>query len=305
MLVPPIGTIQYITHPLLRKKAVDFAVLRLDQIDDEVSGNKFFKLKYNLKAAKESGKKTILTFGGAFSNHIFATASAAHAAGLPSIGVIRGQDADLGNPTLRHAKEMGMVLRLVDRESYRNKDSPEFLDKLKEEFGDFYLIPEGGTNELAIAGTKEILGKETAGFSHICVSIGTGGTFAGLAATIKNHQNLLGFSSLKGDFIYRQISEMLAKYEIKPKGSHAVHAEYHFGGYGKTKPELIGFLQWFHSEFGIPLDPIYTGKLAFALWDLIGKDHFAKQSRILMIHTGGLQGNEGFSEKTGIILPAT
>ncbi len=284
---------------------MDFGVLRLDQIDDGVSGNKFFKLKYNLKAAKESGKKTILTFGGAFSNHIHATASAAHAAGLPSIGVIRGQDADLSNPTLRHAKEMGMVLRLVDRESYRNKDSPEFLDKLKEEFGDFYLIPEGGTNELAIAGTKEIMGKETTEFSHICVSIGTGGTFAGLAATIENHQNLLGFSSLKGDFIYRQISELLAKYEISPRGRLAIHAEYHFGGYGKTKPELIEFLKWFHSEFGIPLDPIYTGKLAFSLWDLIGKDHFAKQSRILMIHTGGLQGNAGFSEKTGISLPAT
>lgn len=292
-----------VSHPLLEEKRVKLSVMRLDQIHAEISGNKFFKLKYNLEAAKVSGKNTILTFGGAFSNHIYATASAAHAEELQSIGVIRGKDVDLNNPTLSHARSMGMKLHLVDREAYRMKDSPEFLQKLKNRFGDFDLIPEGGTNELAIVGAKEILGEESSGFSHICVSIGTGGTFAGLASAIESHQTLLGFSSLKGDFIHGEIASLLAKHDIKPKGNYEIHTDFHFGGYGKTKPELIEFIQWFYTEFGIPLDPIYTGKLAFGIWNLIGKDHFPKQSQLLMIHTGGLQGNAGFSEKTGISLP--
>lgn len=280
-------------------------MLRLDQIHAAVSGNKFFKLKYNLEAAKESGKNTVLTFGGAFSNHIYATASAARAEGLQSIGVIRGKDADLENPTLHHAQKMGMRLHLVDRDSYRKKDSPGFLHMLNQEFGDFYLIPEGGTNELAIRGTSEILGKEHSEFSHVCVSIGTGGTFAGLASAMESHQALLGFSSLKGDFIHGEINGLLQKHEIEPRGELAIRSDYHFGGYGKTKPELLEFMQWFYSEFGIPLDPIYTGKLAFGLWDLVGKGHFPNNSHILMIHTGGLQGNAGFAEKTGIELPRT
>ncbi|MBN7809547.1 pyridoxal-phosphate dependent enzyme [Algoriphagus sp. H41] len=305
MLLPQPFTIQPISHALLAEKGVKLAVMRLDQIHAAVSGNKFFKLKYNLEAAKESGKSTVLTFGGAFSNHIYATASAARSEGLQSIGVIRGKDVDLENPTLRHAQKMGMKLHLVDRDSYRKKDSPEFLDLLKKEFGDFYLVPEGGTNALAIRGTSEILGKEHSEFSHVCVSIGTGGTFAGLASAMENHQTLLGFSSLKGDFIHGEINALLEKHEIKPRGELAIRSDYHFGGYAKTKPELIAFMTWFYAEFGVPLDPIYTGKLAFGLWDLVGKGHFPKNSHILMIHTGGLQGNAGFAEKTGIELPRT
>ncbi len=303
MLSPQTLTLQSISHPLLTEKEVQLAVLRLDQVHPEVSGNKFFKLKYNLETAKELGKKTVLTFGGAFSNHIHATASAAHAEGLQSIGVIRGQDADSENPTLRHARKMGMRLHLLDRESYRTKNSPEFLEKLRDQFGDFYLIPEGGTNGLAIRGTQEILGEAYSGFSHSCVSIGTGGTFAGLAASLKNHQSLIGFSSLKGEFISGEIETLLATHGIESPRKMEIRKDCHFGGYGKFKPELIGFIRWFYSEFSIPLDPIYTGKMAYGLWDLIGKDHFPKQSRILMVHTGGLQGNAGFAERTGIDLP--
>lgn len=303
MLQPdPIG-LQQLSHTLLDEKRVKVSVLRLDQVHPIVSGNKFFKLKYNLGEAKKLGKKTILTFGGAFSNHIYATASAAHLAGFQSIGIIRGKDADRNNPTLAHAQQMGMQLHFVDRESYRKKSSPEFLENLKSQFGDFYLIPEGGTNELAIEGTKEILVGLDFSFTHFCVSIGTGGTFAGLAASLQNHQTLIGLSSLKGEFIHEEVAKLLDTNEIQSKGSLEIKTEYHFGGYGKHKPELLEFMGWFYNEFKIPLDPIYTGKMAFGAWDLIKKDHFPSGSKVLLIHTGGLQGNAGFTAKTGIALP--
>lgn len=303
MLQPEPIALQQLTHSLLEEKSVQVLVLRLDQVHSEVSGNKFFKLRYNLEEAKKLGKKAILTFGGAFSNHIYATSSAAHLYGFQSIGIIRAEDADLNNPTLAHAEKMGMQLHFVDRESYRQKNSPEFRQGLKDQFGDFYLIPEGGTNELAIEGTKEILTGLDADFTHFCISIGTGGTFTGLAASLKSHQTLIGFSSLKGEFIHQEIANLLETNKIQPKGLLEIKTEYHFGGYGKHKPELIDFMSRFYNEFKIPLDPIYTGKMVFGLWDLIGKDHLPRGSRILLIHTGGLQGNAGFTSKTGIELP--
>lgn len=303
MLVQQPAPIQHLSHPFLTEKGIQLDVLRLDKVHSEVSGNKFFKLNHNLEEAKKLGKRTILTFGGAFSNHIYATASAARLEGFQTIGIIRGEDADLRNPTLLHAKKMGMHLHLVDRTSYRNKTSPEFLEKLEAQFGDFYLIPEGGTNELAIQGTKEILTSPHHEYSHFCISIGTGGTFAGLAASIHSQQTLLGFSSLKGDFIKKEIENLLSKNRIHPRGKLEIQTEFHFGGYGKYTNELLEFILWFYEEFKIPLDPIYTGKMANGVWNLIQKDHFPPGSKILLIHSGGLQGNAGFAEKTGIELP--
>ncbi len=303
MLQPEPVALQYLSNSLLREKKVEVAVLRLDQVHPTVSGNKFFKLKYNLEEAKKLGKKMILTFGGAFSNHIYATASAALSEGLQSIGIIRGEETHDTNPTLSHAKASGMKLHFVDRESYRRKGSPEFLKSLNAQFGDFYLIPEGGTNALAIQGTKEVLKDSHAEFSQICVSIGTGGTFAGLADSLKTHQKLVGFSSLKGEFIHQEIDDLLKSNQIHPAGSYEIKTAFHFGGYGKHKQELIEFMRWFYQEFNIPLDPIYTGKMTFGIWDLIRRNHFSPESKILLIHTGGLQGNIGFSAKTGISLP--
>lgn len=303
MLQPSPVSTQPLAHSLLEEKGVQVAVLRLDQLHQEVSGNKFFKLKYNLAEAEKLGKKTLLTFGGAFSNHIYATASAAHSGGFKSIGIIRGEDADLSNPTLAHAQGKGMQLYLVDRETYREKNTQAFLERLNAKFGDFYFIPEGGTNNLAIQGTQEILSDSTNEFTSISVCIGTGGTFAGLAASLKAHQNLLGFSALKGSFIHQEIQKLLATHDISTAGTFEVKTDYHFGGYGDYKTELTDFMSWFYEEFQIPLDPIYTGKMAFGLWDLIRKDHFPRNSKILMIHSGGLQGNAGFTAKTGINLP--
>ncbi|MCU0402714.1 MAG: pyridoxal-phosphate dependent enzyme [Algoriphagus sp.] len=278
-------------------------MLRLDQVHSSVSGNKFFKLKYNLEEAKNQGNSTILTFGGAFSNHIHATASAANQLGLKSIGVIRGEEIDQTNPTLAHARDQGMHLHFISREEYRKKNSEEFIIKLKDTFGDFYLIPEGGTNPLAIIGTSEILTQQHQEYTHICTSIGTGGTFAGLALGLKPKQILMGFSSLKGEFIREEVQQILSKNVIQSVGKLDINTNNHFGGYAKWTPELIDFIGWFWKEFRIPLDPIYTGKMVAGFFDLVQKDQFAQGSKILLIHTGGLQGNAGFYHRTGIELP--
>jgi 1-aminocyclopropane-1-carboxylate deaminase len=294
---------QILTHPLFLEKQVQVSMLRLDSIHPEVSGNKFFKLKYNLTEAKNQSKNTILTFGGAYSNHIYATASATQEVGLQSIGIIRGDHQDLKNPTLLHAQSKGMNLHFISREEYRKKNTPEFLTKLQSQFGNFYLIPEGGTTSQAILGTAEILQEEHYNFTHICTSIGTGGTYCGLAESLAPHQTLLGFSSLKGEFIRKEIQQLLEKYHIQGKGNLAVMTSYHFGGYAKWNPELIRFMHEFHKDFGIILDPIYTSKMVFGFWDLLQKKHFPANSKILLIHTGGLQGNIGFTQRTGIRLP--
>jgi 1-aminocyclopropane-1-carboxylate deaminase len=268
-----------------------------------VSGNKFYKLKYNLEKAQKSGFSTVLTFGGAFSNHIYATAAAARIEGFRSIGLIRGEEPFPLNPTLSFAKEQGMQLDFLIREDYRKKAEDSFIEKLKEKFGVFYLIPEGGTNSLAIKGTKEILGNEDAEFTHIGCSIGTGGTFTGLAESIKPHQHLLGFSSLKGDFIHSEINHLFGENDINPKGKTNIFNTYHFGGYGKSGPDLLDFIQWFYTQTQIPLDPIYTGKMMFGIFDLVRKDFFEKGSHILAIHSGGLQGIAGFNQRLGTSLP--
>lgn len=303
MLIPEPLSIQALFSSEVAEKSVEVAVLRLDEIHPLVSGNKFFKLKYNLQAAQKQGKRTLLTFGGAFSNHIYATAFAANLAELQSIGIIRGEETNRANPTLAQAQKMGMQLHFVDRETYRKKNSSDFLENLSAQFGDFYLIPEGGTNAMAILGTKEILASSSAEFTHICVPIGTGGTFAGLAASLQRHQRLIGFSSLKGEFIHDEVEALLSRHQIYPEGSLEIRNEYHFGGYGKHKPAEIEFIKWFYAKFKIPLDPVYTGKMVYGVWDLIAKDHFPPGSKILLIHTGGLQGNAGFKAKTGIDLP--
>lgn len=292
-----------LTYPFFEEKGIEVSMLRLDQIHSTVSGNKFFKLKYNLDEAQRQGKSVILTFGGAFSNHIHACASATKELGLKSIGVIRGEDMDKNNPTLVHARALGMELYFVSREEYRTKNTEEFNIKLKDVFGDIYLIPEGGTNSLAIKGTSEILTQHHREFSHFCTSIGTGGTFAGMALGLQPKQTLIGFSSLKGEFIREDIRQLLLNNGLEPLGKLEINTTYHFGGYAKSTVKLIEFIRWFWKEFGIPLDPIYTGKMVAGFFDLVQKNHFPKGSKILLIHTGGLQGNAGFQHRTGIQLP--
>lgn len=273
---------------------VQLFLKREDLIHPFISGNKFRKLKYNLEEAKTFGFKTLLSFGGAFSNHIAAVAAAGKEFGFNTIGIIRGEelfDKIDENSTLKFAEQSGMRFKFVTRAVYRNKTSEHFIEELKAEFGDFYLLPEGGTNTLAVKGCEEILTDQDKDFDYICCSVGTGGTVSGLINCSKPSQQILGFSSLKGDFLKEDIGKFVEKKNWQ------LITDYHFGGYAKINEALISFINGFKSKNQIPLDPIYTGKMMFGIFDLIEKGFFPKGSKILAIHTGGLQGIEGMNLK--------
>ncbi len=283
---------QYVHLPILEEKNIILALKREDLLHPFVSGNKYRKLKYNLKAAQEKGCSTLLTFGGAFSNHIAAVAYAGRERGIKTIGVIRGEELHENwhqNPTLAQAYENGMRFKFVSRQAYKEKEHIEFIALLKKEYGDFYLIPEGGTNPLAVKGCEEILVAQDSEFDIICTCVGTGGTVAGLINTSHQHQQVLGFSALKGDFLKETINQITIKHNWR------LLTEYHFGGYAKITSELVVFINNFKAETGIPLDPIYTGKMLFGLFHMIKNDNFAKGTKILAVHTGGIQGIEGMN----------
>jgi 1-aminocyclopropane-1-carboxylate deaminase len=275
---------------------VELFVKREDLIHPIVSGNKFRKLKYNILKAQDEGFTKILTFGGAYSNHIAATAEACDIIGLKSIGIIRGQELgeDLqktlaGNPTLNFAFQKNMELFFVTRNDYKLKEHSPYFKKLFKSDSTLYTIPEGGTNDLAIKGCTEILTPEDDNFDVICSSVGTGGTVAGLIEATKPHQYVLGFSALKGDFLAKEISRWTSK------SDWSLQTDFHFGGYAKVNSELIDFMNSFQNRYQIQLDPIYTGKMFYGIFELIASNFFSKNTRILAIHTGGLQGIEGMN----------
>ncbi|TXE17586.1 1-aminocyclopropane-1-carboxylate deaminase/D-cysteine desulfhydrase [Psychroserpens burtonensis] len=259
-----------------------------------ISGNKYRKLKYNLIEAKKTEKDTLLTFGGAYSNHIAAVAAVGREFEFKTIGIIRGEELASkidSNPTLKFAQSSGMSFKFISREQYRNKTTDEFISDLKNEFGDFYLIPEGGTNTLAIKGCEEILTEADREYDYICCSVGTGGTISGLINSALPHQKIIGFPALKGDFLSEEITKFARNKNWE------LNTNYHFGGYAKINDELIDFINQFKGLHSIPLDPIYTGKMMFGIYDLIDKGYFPKHSKILAIHTGGLQGIEGMNQR--------
>jgi 1-aminocyclopropane-1-carboxylate deaminase len=272
--------------------SVKVFIRREDLIHPFVSGNKFRKLKYNLLQAKKEKHHTLLTFGGAYSNHIAATAFAGKEDGFQTIGVIRGEELESKineNPTLQFAQDCGMKFEFVSRDAYRLKDTANFIEKLREKYGSFYLVPEGGTNEFAVNGCEEILTKTDEDYDFICCAVGTGGTISGLINSSFEGQKVLGFPALKGDFLQKDIRN------FAKKDNFSLINEYHFGGYGKVTSELIEFINSFYKNNKIPLDPIYTGKMVFGVIDLIQKNYFPKNAKILLIHTGGLQGVAGMN----------
>ncbi len=273
---------------------VEVYIKREDLLHEFVSGNKIRKLKYNLLKAKEENHDTILTFGGAFSNHISAVSFACKELGFNSIGVIRGEelsDKIHENPTLAFAKQNEMSFEFVSREDYRKKDSEEFIENLKQKFGKFYLVPEGGTNDLAVKGCEEILTEQDEKFDYLCTSVGTGGTISGIINASKSHQKVLGFPALKGDFLENEIRKFTKNDTWK------LIKNYHFGGYAKINSELISFINEFKKQTNIPLDPVYTAKMCFGISDMIHKNYFEKGTKILLIHTGGLQGIAGMNQR--------
>lgn len=273
---------------------IELYMKREDELHPFVSGNKFRKLKYNLIEAKTLGFKTLLTFGGAFSNHIAAVSAAGVLEGFKTIGVIRGEELQSKiheNETLSFAKKNGMQLHFMSRENYRNKESKTTITELQKLFGEFYILPEGGTNTLAIKGCEEILSPDDNVFDFICCPVGTGGTVSGLINSATMNQKVLGFSALKGDFLKNNISKFVTQKNWE------LITEFHFGGYAKINEELIRFLNTFNSDFNILLDPVYTGKMMFGVFKMIKNGDFPKGAKILAIHTGGLQGIPGMNSK--------
>ncbi len=266
--------------------SVHLDIKRIDLIHPQISGNKFFKLKYNLLAAKQQGLSTILTFGGAYSNHIAATAYAAHIFGLNSIGIIRGEELASKplNPTLEKAQSLGMHLYFVSRTEYRLRDDANYIQQLNNQFPNTFIIPEGGTNKLAAQGCQEILSQsDLQNYDVICCAVGTGGTISGLIEKSSAHQKVMGFSALKGDFLQQEIQQWTKKQNWSLTNAYCC------GGYAKTSPELFAFIESFEAKYAVPLEPIYTGKMMFGLFDLIKNHYFPEGTRILAIHSGGLQ----------------
>ncbi|MEE9350606.1 MAG: pyridoxal-phosphate dependent enzyme [Flavobacteriaceae bacterium] len=284
---------------LYSKNDVSVYMKREDLLHQYVSGNKFRKLKYNILEAQETNKRTLLTFGGAFSNHISATAYAGKICGFKTIGIIRGDELGRNisqtlktNEPLQFAHNNGMAFKFISREDYRKKHDPEFIEALKNEFGNFYLIPEGGTNPNAIKGCREILQANDEKFNYICTAVGTGGTILGILNSIDNHQTVLGFPALKGDFLNDTI-----KKQFNDTSKCRFIEKYHFGGFAKVNEELILFINVFKKRFNIQLDPIYTGKMMFGIDEMISSNYFKKGTSILAIHTGGLQGIAAMNSK--------
>jgi 1-aminocyclopropane-1-carboxylate deaminase len=290
--------IQEIFDEALNKNQVRLFVKRDDLLHSSVSGNKFRKLKYNFLQIKELGCQRLVTFGGAFSNHIYATAAAGKHFGIETIGIIRGERTQPLNSTLDFAELCGMKLYFVSRTDFRNKSL--IIKQIQAEFGNFYFIPEGGSNNLAVSGCMEIVEEIHAQMpsqpDYFCVSCGTGATVAGIIAAAKSSQEIIGFSALKGNFLKNDVQNLLdAEKDIECR-NWQINDDYTFGGYAKWQPELIAFINDFQRKHCIALDPIYTGKMFFGIFDLLKKGFFRRNTTIVAVHTGGLQGIEGFNQ---------
>ncbi|WP_294199038.1 1-aminocyclopropane-1-carboxylate deaminase/D-cysteine desulfhydrase [uncultured Chryseobacterium sp.] len=286
MKIPDIH-IPIVEIPLENK--VKLFMKREDLIHPQISGNKYWKLFFNINyyLDKSPEKPYIITFGGAFSNHIAAVSAVGNLAGIPTLGIIRGEelkDKWRDNPTLLFAKRNGMNLQFVTREEYRHKE--KLTGFLQKEFPEALTVPEGGTNEDAVAGVKMMLNDETKDFDYLCTAVGTGGTVAGISEYCGDNQNVIGFKVVNDDSLEQKIRELTSKKNFSLIDSS-------FGGYGKIKDENIRFINDFKEKYSIPLEPVYTGKMMQKVFELIEDGFFPEDSRVLCFHTGGLQGIEG------------
>ena len=283
--------VQLLPDPFPNEVPIRLYLKRDDLLHPLVSGNKWRKLKYNLLAAQEQGHHTLLTFGGAYSNHLYATAAAGQLFGFSTIGIVRGDElanAPL-NPTLAFCQSCGMELHFVSRANYRRKDDSAFLSDLTDRFGPCYILSEGGTNEWAICGTAEIMPEIVTQLGrapdYVCCAVGTGGTLMGLAQTAPPETTVLGFLSLKAPGI--QLPESI---------NCLVETAYHFGGYAKTTPELLDFIRTFERRTNVLIEQVYTGKMLFGIYDLARQGYFPDGATVVAVHTGGLQGRSGALE---------
>lgn len=300
-----VSPVQEVHDPEFGRFGLRMLMKRDDLIHPVISGNKWRKLRYNLREAVMQDHHTVLTFGGAFSNHIAATAQACFNAGLSSIGIIRGDElTGIGlNPTLHEADRLGMELHFVSRDDYRKRAESEYLRTLETSFGRFFHIPEGGANALGVKGCTEILSEVDEDYDVVCCAAGTGTTLAGLTLSLPEGKRLIGFPALKGGgFLKDGVMRLVTESRLRAVSDSAVPelvTDYHFGGYAKMTDALLAFIQTFRKRTGILLDPVYTGKMMFGIYDLAQKGHFPQGTTILVIHTGGLQGWKGMMDVPG------
>ncbi len=288
--------LQRINDPSIFASGVDLYVLRLDLPDRQagmhhphISGNKWYKLKYNLEEAARQGKDTVVTMGGAYSNHIAALAAAGKEHGFKTVGIVRGDELrEKKNPNLQFAESCGMKLQFISREEFRNCRD-QFPNSLIPQFPNSCFLPEGGSNDLAVKGCAEITQEIPIPFDHICCAVGTGATLAGIISSLNKNQQALGFSALAdAEFLEDNVSRFLAG--INPAAAWKIDHSYHFGRYARHTTELMKFISEFKERHSIPLEHVYTGKMMFGLYDLIRKGYFVKGETVVAIHTGGLQG---------------
>ena len=291
--------LQPISHPSAERQGVRLLLWRDDLVNPALPGNKARKLKYNLRQAWADGHTRLLTFGGAYSNHLAAVAAAGRLYGFDTIGLVRGEEHLPLNPTLARCVANGMALHYLDRATYRRRAEPEFVAALRRQFGPVYLLPEGGTNALALPGVAELISELRlhTDFDTVAVAMGTGGTLAGLALGLAEADypaRAVGVAALKGaDFLSTEVAALLATAGAAG-ARYELHTGYAFGGYAKLPADLRAFIRQFEADYGVLLDPIYTGKLLFGVLDLIEKGHFAPGSTVVAVHTGGLQAWAGF-----------
>jgi 1-aminocyclopropane-1-carboxylate deaminase len=283
-------------------KGIQVFVKRDDLIDDLVSGNKWRKLKYNILAAKNGQFPRVLTFGGAYSNHLIATAKACHLAKLESIGIVRGDELnEKSNHTLEQCAFYGMKLHFVSREEYVLRDDKSYIEQLHIDFPNTFIIPEGGSNFYGLSGCQEIWKDLPKDFTDVFVAAGTGTTAAGILSAMPENTHLHVCSALKGDFLRSDIERKLeygfhnTEFTEFCMQRMTLYSEDIFGGYGKHTPELFDFMRFVQTEFNLPLDQVYTAKAFYRLYEMIQNGVFAANSRILFLHTGGLQGNTGLT----------
>ncbi|ESP95338.1 MULTISPECIES: 1-aminocyclopropane-1-carboxylate deaminase/D-cysteine desulfhydrase [Pseudoalteromonas] len=283
--------LQTINHPLLVEKKIDLIIKRDDLLHPTVQGNKWRKLKYNLLELKRQQYQSLLTFGGAFSNHLYATAMASKVFQIPAHFIVRGPNLDPKNPTLRFAKACGVNLLPVTRVEYRQRHETDYLAQLQRQFPTAYIIPEGGSNKFALQGCKE-LAQSLPRSDYLCCAVGSGGTLAGLLNGIDDATHVLGLAVLKGaHYLNEEVTKLNPSAATKPNWQ--ILSQFHDGGYGKFSAALWQFCQHMKRQYHLPLEPIYSGKMLFGLWQLIQQDYFPRGSTIVAIHTGGLQGLDG------------
>jgi 1-aminocyclopropane-1-carboxylate deaminase len=294
--------LQPISYPPAAKQGIRLLLWRDDLLNPDLPGNKARKLKYNLQQARAEGHTRLLTFGGAYSNHLAAVAAAGRLHGFETIGLVRGEEHTPLNPTLARCTADGMHLHYLDRSTYRCRAEPAFLAELQQVYGPAYPLPEGGTNVLALRGVAELIGevRQHTEFDYIAVAAGTGGTLAGLAlglAEANYPARVLGVAALKGaDFLRADVDALTLAATGRIVNNYELHTDYHFGGYAKLPPALREFVQDFETRYGVLLDPIYTSKLLAGVFDLIDKGHFPAGSTVVAVHTGGLQAWAGFGK---------